>query len=112
MPSPAERLRAERQRVADQVDALRSDFAAIVAASEFTAADDEHDPDGATIGFERAQVSALLDRGQRRLAALDRALARLANGTYGSCERCGAAISPERLAALPDTTRCVRCAGS
>jgi RNA polymerase-binding transcription factor DksA len=108
----AGRLRAERQRVAEQVDALQADFDAVVAASDFTATDDEHDPDGATIGFERAQVSALLDRGQRRLAALDRALARLANGTYGLCERCGAAIPPERLAALPDTTRCVGCAGS
>jgi DnaK suppressor protein len=108
----AERLHEERRRVAAQVDALQAEFDAIVAAAEFTAADDEHDPDGATIGFERAQASALLERAQRRLTALDRALARVGAGTYGICERCGDAIAPERLAALPDTTRCVRCATS
>jgi RNA polymerase-binding transcription factor DksA len=106
----AARLHEERRRVAEQVDALQTEFDAIVSASEFTASDDEHDPDGATIGFERAQASALLDRAQRRLEALDRALARLDAGTYGRCERCGAAIAPERLEALPDATECVHCA--
>ena len=108
----AARLRAERRRIAAQVDTLQSDFDAIVSASEFTATDDEHDPDGATIGFERAQAGALLNRARLRLEALDRALARLNAGTYGSCERCGGTIAPERLAALPDTTVCVQCAAS
>jgi RNA polymerase-binding transcription factor len=106
----AARLHAERRRVAEQVEALQADFDTIVAASEYTAADDEHDPDGATIGFERAQASALLERAQRRLDALERALTRLDAGTYGNCERCGNAIAPERLDALPDATHCVRCA--
>ena len=32
-----------------------------------------------------------------------------AKGAYGVCEDCGKPIAPERLAALPDSTRCVRC---
>jgi hypothetical protein len=40
----AARLHAERRRVAEQVEALQADFDTIVAASEYTAADDEHDP--------------------------------------------------------------------
>lgn len=37
------------------------------------------------------------------------ALARLEAGAYGICEECSDPISPERLRALPEATRCVRC---
>ena len=42
----------------------------------------------------------------RRLRA---ALARIANGTYGVCAKCGQAISQERLAAIPSTPTCLAC---
>jgi RNA polymerase-binding transcription factor DksA len=103
-------LRAERDRVAAEVAALEADFAALVAAAEDSNADDEHDPEGATIGFERAQLAAVLDATRRRLAALDAALDRVRSGGYGTCERCGGPIGAERLAALPATTRCRACA--
>ena len=38
------------------------------------------------------------------------ALARIAQGTYGTCARCGSEIADERLEALPYATWCVRCA--
>ena len=38
------------------------------------------------------------------------ALARIANGTYGTCANCGEDIAPERLAARPIATRCIKCA--
>jgi RNA polymerase-binding transcription factor DksA len=38
------------------------------------------------------------------------ALARIDNGTYGSCANCGAEIAPERLEAQPMATRCIKCA--
>jgi RNA polymerase-binding transcription factor DksA len=72
--------------------------------------DDEHDPEGATIAFEREQLAALRDRAVASLAELDAADARLAAGTYGVCESCGEPISDERLAALPAARRCVNCA--
>jgi RNA polymerase-binding transcription factor DksA len=105
------RLVAERTRAAQQRDELLEQYDAIVAASEFTAADDEHDPDGATIGFERAQVGALLEHAQRRLDDLDDALSRAAAGTYGRCEVCGRPIAPERLEARPAARTCTACAG-
>lgn len=74
------------------------------------AVDDEHDPEGATIAFERAQVAALLRDERVLLAATDAALLRLAQGAYGNCSRCGGAISAERLAALPATPTCIACA--
>lgn len=38
------------------------------------------------------------------------ALARIANGTYGTCANCGEAIAAERLQARPIATRCIKCA--
>ena len=49
--------------------------------------------------------------GQREIVEIDAALARIANGTYGTCEVCGGAIGRDRLRALPEVRRCVRCSG-
>ncbi len=81
----------------------------MVAASRASNADDEHDPEGATIAFERQQVVALLDQARRRLADVEAALARRATGGYGRCERCGGRISPARLDARPVARTCVSC---
>jgi RNA polymerase-binding transcription factor DksA len=45
-----------------------------------------------------------------RLRALQRAEAKLGDGTYGRCEACGEPIPPARLRALPEATHCVPCA--
>ncbi len=47
----------------------------------------------------------------REVAEIDAALARIANGTYGTCEVCGGAIGRDRLRALPEVRRCVSCSG-
>ncbi|MDA8392918.1 MAG: TraR/DksA C4-type zinc finger protein [Actinomycetota bacterium] len=72
--------------------------------------DDEHDPEGATIGYERARVIALLGRARADVTALQAAARRAATGTYGTCVACGRSIPAERLEALPATDRCVACA--
>src|SRR3712207_1818971 len=100
-------LRAVRARAAAQVAALEAQFASLVAASEDSNADDEHDPEGATIGFERAQLTAVLDAARERLRELDLALARAGSDAYGVCERCGSAIGDERRAPLPATRLCI-----
>ena len=105
-------LISDRARAAAQVASLEEQWASLVAASEDSNADDEHDPEGATIGFERAQLTALLAAARARVVALDEALARLEEGTYGVCLRCGRDIGAERLAALPATRRCVACASA
>ncbi len=102
-------LTRERRRVAEHIAALERDFTGMVEASESSNADDEHDPEGATIAFERAQLDASLAGSRSRLDEIDRALERLDCGTYGTCESCGGAIGAERLAALPAARRCVRC---
>jgi RNA polymerase-binding transcription factor DksA len=103
-------LRTERAAVVAQIDALTREFEGVVAASRSSNADDEHDPEGATIAFERQQVAALLDAARRRLADVDAALERRAAGTYGMCATCGRPIPAARLAARPAARTCVSCA--
>jgi DnaK suppressor protein len=103
-------LAAERAAVLAQIAALTGEFDAVVAASQSSNADDEHDPEGATIAFERQQVAALLAVARQRLADVDAALARRDAGTYGRCERCGRPIAAERLAARPAARTCIDCA--
>jgi RNA polymerase-binding protein DksA len=103
-------LLAERAAALAQVEALTREFDGVVAASEAANADDEHDPEGATIAFERQQIAALLERAHRRLADIDDALTRREAGTYGVCERCGRPIGVERLAARPAARTCIDCA--
>jgi RNA polymerase-binding transcription factor DksA len=92
-----------------QREALTAEFDDIVAGTAEGNADDEHDPEGSTLAFERARVSALLSRERAYLAELERAEDRVAAGTYGICTQCGVALPPERLAALPAASTCVRC---
>jgi RNA polymerase-binding transcription factor DksA len=106
-----ERLVAERAGAAERVVTLRRDLDRLMEASAGANADDEHDPEGATIAFERAQLAALLAAAEQRLSDVDGAVARLAAGGYGRCERCGRPIPADRLAARPTTTTCRACAG-
>jgi DnaK suppressor protein len=107
----AERLAAERASTEARLAALRRDFDAIVSSSASAAgADDEHDPEGSSTAFERQHVAALLDQAADRLAEIARAEARLGDGSYGRCERCGRPIAADRLTARPATATCIACA--
>jgi RNA polymerase-binding transcription factor DksA len=106
----ADVLAAERRRVLEQIDALASDHADIIAAQDLVATDDEHDPEGATIAFERSRVGTLLEQARDHLAAIDHAEQRLRDGVLDACERCGSAIAPARRAARPTATTCIACA--
>jgi DnaK suppressor protein len=101
---------AELERSSNQAASLACRFDDIVAAAELSNTDDEHDPEGTTIAFERAQVSALHTQAIRDAAALQRTLAELVDEEFGACERCRGPIGFERLVALPATRRCVECA--
>ena len=105
-----ERLGQERRQTLARLASLTSDFDDVVAASLDTNADDEHDPEGHTIAFERSQIGALVQQVRRHLAEVDAALARLDAGTYGLCERCGQQIGEARLDALPAARTCIGCA--
>ena len=110
MTDPRELLLAERALAGQRVAALEREFAVIAEAASAGGTDDEHDPEGATLAFERQHTAALLDQARERLAAIDAALARLEDGRYGRCDRCGQPIGADRLAARPAALTCIRCA--
>ncbi len=95
-----------------RIAALREVVDDLIASASSTTGDDEHDPEGATIGFERAQALALVEQAQARLAEIDVALRRLEGGSFGDCARCGQPIGAERLEARPAAALCVACAAS
>jgi DnaK suppressor protein len=105
-----ERLEEERRRTVERLERLRVQHDGFVAASLDSNADDEHDPEGTTIAFERSQVETLARRLEQHLAELDAADRRLATGSYGICERCGAPIPEQRLEVRPTALTCVGCA--
>jgi len=94
-----------------RITTLEHELRALFEATRSSNADDEHDPEGATIAFERAQLIAVRDAARRQLADAQAALQRIDEGTYGLCERCSRPIPAQRLAARPTATTCVGCAG-
>jgi DnaK suppressor protein len=102
------RLRQERADLRDRISRLDADMATFFEASRDSNADDEHDPEGQTIAFERAQLSAVTDQVRQHLVEIDAALRRVEEGTYGLCEVCRQEIQPARLEARPTARTCVQ----
>src|SRR3546814_15054692 len=88
-------LERERARVRDQIASLTMVFQGIVDSAKLVATDDEHDPEGHTIAYERQQVAALIRDARTRLGELEQALVRVDAGSYGVCKSCGAKIPAE-----------------
>jgi RNA polymerase-binding transcription factor DksA len=105
------RIAEERDSTLELLADLHRDLAGMIAATAGANADDEHDPEGATLAYERAQLTVLLEQAETRLADLAAAEQRVRDGSYDQCERCGGPIGEQRLLARPATRRCVRCAG-
>ena len=110
MDDERQRLLAGRERTLERIGSLTRELGGILDATALVASDDEHDPEGASTAFERQQVSALLEQAAAQLVDLDAALARLDDGTYGSCQQCGDPIPAGRLEARPATRTCITCA--
>jgi DnaK suppressor protein len=66
--------------------------------------------DSAQATEERAELLGQLDFARERVRAIDQALGRMDEGTYGVCATCGDTIPAERLEARPLSVRCVSCA--
>ncbi len=107
---PARLLAQEQRRTEGRLRHLLGDHAAIVEASRDSNADDEHDPEGATIAFERSQVASLVRQAREHLDEVHAAEQRLIAGTYGRCVDCGRELPPGRLEARPVARTCVACA--
>lgn len=98
----------ERATLLARIDELTADMDAMVEASRDSNADDEHDPEGQTIAFERSQLAAVTAQIREHLSEIDAALERVADGTYGVCEVGGEPIPVARLEARPTARTCIR----
>jgi DnaK suppressor protein len=103
-------LIALRAELVGRLRELTGSFDELVAASADSNADDEHDPEGATIAFERSQLDTIVRHVRHQLAETDAALGRVEAGTYGVCEVCGRPVPAARLEARPVARTCVGCA--
>ena len=94
------RLTAERTRLLEEIDEAIDVPEQMTYGSQAAAASQV---------FEQQRDMAMRERASQHLAAVDAALARLDEGSYGRCVRCGRAIAPERLEALPWAAHCIEC---
>ena len=69
-----------------------------------------HMADIGSENFEQEFTISLVESGQVTLEEIDAALARIREGTFGSCEECNGRIPKQRLKAIPYTPYCVECA--
>ena len=107
----AARLEEERSALTARLARLTEDMAALFSASRDSNADDEHDPEGQTIAYERSQLAAVIDQARAHLTEVDAAQERLTDGTYGICEVCGRPITAARLEARPTARTCAEHVG-
>jgi RNA polymerase-binding protein DksA len=70
---------------------------------------DNHLGDTATVTYDREMDYTLEENSEAVLTAIEAALRRIEDGTYGTCQRCGNPIAPERLEALPYAELCIDC---
>ncbi len=102
-------LHARRAEAIARLAGTGAERAAVVQAAREQVSDDEHDPEGATIAYERQLLDVLSAGARQRVEEVDAALDRLSAGTYQVCEVCGGPIAADRLRALPTARTCVTC---
>lgn len=103
----AQGLEQDRATELERLAALRREFGEMVDAAEGANGDDEHDPEGPTIAYERSQIAAFITQAEEHLAEIEAAQQRIADGTYGLCTVCGREIPAARLEARPTAKTCI-----
>jgi DnaK suppressor protein len=100
-------LTAEVARLRAEIAEAEAGIADRLRDSVGDAGDDQADLGAKT--FEREQELALAHNARDLLLQNEQALARVAAGTYGTCDSCGEPIGKARLQAFPRATLCVTC---
>lgn len=104
-----ELLLGERERVSATIQHLHDDNAGTIEEETEEETYDNHLADSATATLNREIDYTLEENSENVLTAIDEALERIENGTFGTCERCGKQIAEERLDAIPYANRCIDC---
>jgi RNA polymerase-binding protein DksA len=104
-----DRLLEERKRAQDALEYLQKDDQGLLEDEREEIQSDNHIADDATSTYDRELDATLEDNEERMLDAIDAALKRIDEGTYGICTNCGEPIPAERLEAVPWATTCIDC---
>lgn len=99
----------ERERIRGAIEYLHEENPGSIEDETGEESYDNHPADVATVTHDREVDYTLEDNAEGVLKAIDKALAKFEDGTYGICERCGKPIAPERLEALPYAELCIDC---
>lgn len=105
-------LLEKRRAVASALDNLHKENSSSLADETgelVSGSADQHLADTATETVEREIGNTLEEHDERLLGAIDAALGRIEDDTYGKCVNCGAQIPEERLEAMPWATLCIDC---
>jgi RNA polymerase-binding protein DksA len=100
-------LEGEAARLHREISTAETGIADLLRDSGEGAGDDQ--ADAGTKNFEREHEMAIANNAREMLQQTERALARLAGGTYGVCESCGEPVGKYRLQAFPRATLCMSC---
>ena len=100
-------LRQQARELQGELDDAATAAVAVQQSGAGEGSGDEADAGTAT--FEREHEMSLANNSRDLLTQVERALARMDDGTYGRCEGCGGQIPKPRLQAFPRATLCVRC---
>ena len=107
-----EMLLTERERVRAAIDHLHTENPGSLedeTGDLVSSSHDNHLADMATATFDREIAETLENNEVTVLSAIESALKRIDEGTYGTCRRCGRPIAEERLEALPYAELCIDC---
>lgn len=102
-------LEEQRARVVAAIEYLHQENPGSIEDETSESMLDNHLAETATVTFDREIDYTLEENEEEVLAAIDAALARIEEGTYGRCRNCGRPIAEERLRAIPYATLCIDC---
>jgi DnaK suppressor protein len=102
-------LREERQRVLNAIEYLHGENSSSLKEEAEESTLDNHLADTATVTLDREIDYTLEENSEHVLKEIDRALAKIEAGSFGTCETCGQPIAEERLLAIPYATQCIDC---
>jgi RNA polymerase-binding protein DksA len=102
-------LLEERDRVTAAISHLHDDNSRSLEDETGEETYDNHLADSATATLNREIDYTLEENSEHVLKAINEALQRIDNGTFGTCGRCGRRIAEDRLEAIPYANRCIDC---
>ena len=100
-------LEEQRRHVVDVIEGLHRENSISLGDETQEPAGDNHPADAATATVDREIAYTLEEDEEELLREIDAALARIEDGTYGTCIRCGKPIGEDRLRALPHASLCI-----